>query len=606
MRKHPGPWRHLMDQVMRSNCTTRRPAPDRRRVFFGFTGYENERRRSWRETAQQQQANGKRAAIYSRVSDKSQDGEDKTSISEQTSEMEAYCEGKGLTITAHYQEVGRGWSKKRPEFQRMLTDARSGRFDTIVCWKSDRLSRGMYPAAALMEVVEAHQIHLEAVMDAIDMKTFGLMAAIGKIELDNFRERASMGKRGAAKWGRIPTSKVPYGYTIAEDGTPQVNQEKAQIVRRIYHRYIHDGMGARAIARQLDEDEVPPGTPGKQWHDSQVQRILRNETYKGTWWYGKARHVSTDDGTKVYEQPKDAWVGVPFPPIVDDETWERVQSLRKQRWTPPTRNTKAFYLLQHMVRCAECGMLFGCRTTRRQTVKYNGKVYKYDLDPPRRYYRCYGVQKFRLNCRNRSYIRAERLEELVWGQVKRVVQDRDLLIAGIDALDTSEDGEMAKQVARTERDLQNIQLEEDRAIRLYVSGKVTESQLDHQRKFITERLENLRAKLDDYRARESAEVERRVLMEYVLEWAEKVGEGLDDLPSEERRDVLQILLDRVMIDRDNNVVITLGIPTEDLVAIGNPEPGFLCTPRWRGCGAQWTSTSACPLKWGCPHHSGPW
>ena len=308
-------------------------------------------------TAQQQQANGKRAAIYARVSDKSQDGEDKTSISEQTSEMEDYCEGKGLTITARYQEVGRGWSKKRPEFQRMLTDARSGRFDTIVCWKSDRLSRGMYPAAALMEVVEANQIQLEAVMDAIDMKTFGLMAAIGKIELDNFRERASMGKRGAAKRGRIPTSQVPYGYTIAEDGTPQVNQEKAQVVRRIYHRYIHDGMGARAIARQLDEDEVPPGTPGKQWHDSQVQRILRNETYKGTWWYGKARHVSTDDGTKVYEQPKDAWVGVPFPPIVDDETWERVQSLRKQRWTPPTRNTKAFYLLQHMVRCAECGML---------------------------------------------------------------------------------------------------------------------------------------------------------------------------------------------------------------------------------------------------------
>ena len=214
-------------------------------------------------TAQQQQANGKRAAIYARVSDKSQNGEDKTSISEQTSEMDAYCEGKGLTITARYQEVGRGWSKKRPEFQRMLTDARSGRFDTIVCWKSDRLSRGMYPAAALMEVVEAHQIQLEAVMDAIDMKTFGLMAAIGKIELDNFRERASMGKRGAAKRGRIPTSQVPYGYTIAEDGTPQVNQEKAQIVRRIYHRYIHDGMGARAIARQLDEDEVPPGDAGQ-------------------------------------------------------------------------------------------------------------------------------------------------------------------------------------------------------------------------------------------------------------------------------------------------------------------------------------------------------
>ena len=157
----------------------------------------------------QRQAHGKRAAIYARVSDKSQDGDDKTSLSEQIGDMEAHCEGKGMTIVARYQEVGRGWSKKRPEFQRMLADAKRGRFDTIVCWKSDRLSRGMYPAAALMEVIEAYHINLEAVMDAMDMKTFGLMAAIGKIELDNFRERASMGKRGTAKQGRIPVSNVP-------------------------------------------------------------------------------------------------------------------------------------------------------------------------------------------------------------------------------------------------------------------------------------------------------------------------------------------------------------------------------------------------------------
>ena len=54
-----------------------------------------------------------------------------------------------------------------------------------------------------MEVFKSHQFNLQAVMDAIDMKALGLMAAIGKIELDNFRDRASMGKRGAAKQGHI-------------------------------------------------------------------------------------------------------------------------------------------------------------------------------------------------------------------------------------------------------------------------------------------------------------------------------------------------------------------------------------------------------------------
>ena len=92
------------------------------------------------------QSENRRAAIYARVSDKSQAEDDKTSLAEQIGDMEAYCAERGYTITARYQEVGRGWSKQRPEFQRMLADARDGRFDTVVCWKSDRLSRGMYPA----------------------------------------------------------------------------------------------------------------------------------------------------------------------------------------------------------------------------------------------------------------------------------------------------------------------------------------------------------------------------------------------------------------------------------------------------------------------------
>ena len=59
-----------------------------------------------------------RAAIYARVSDKSQDAEDKTSISEQLSDMEAHCQRRGLTIVARYQEVGRGWCRSVPVWRR--------------------------------------------------------------------------------------------------------------------------------------------------------------------------------------------------------------------------------------------------------------------------------------------------------------------------------------------------------------------------------------------------------------------------------------------------------------------------------------------------------
>ena len=526
----------------------------------------------------QQQAKGQRAAIYARVSDKSQDAEDKTSISEQISDMEAHCQRRGLTITARYQEVGRGWSKNRPEFQRMLADAKQGRFDTIVCWKSDRLSRGMYPAAVLMEVIETYQIELQAVMDAIDMKTFGLMAAIGKIELDNFRERASMGKRGSAKQGRIPVNNVPFGYRLGEGRRPLVEEAEVEVIRRVFQMYVREGMGAPAIARQLTAEGVPTPHNVGRWYDRTVTRILGTEAYRGTWWFGKVRHVATEQGMRRYDRPEDEWVGVPFPPVIDEETWQQAQEAKKQRLTRSGRNTKIFYLLQHLIRCAECGYIMGCQANRRQTVKRDGKSYKYELDPPHRYYRCYGKLNIGVKCREHGYIRAERLEELVWGQVRKMLENPGLIVAGIESLNSqAEGGGLAGEIARAERDLQKVQVEEDRAIRLYVSGKITEAQLDHQRKFITERLETLREKLNDYRARESAQSERREQAERVVEWAGWVGDRLDDLPQEKRREVLQLLLDGATIDRHNQVNLTLAIPTEDFLSIAGPEPITACT-----------------------------
>ena len=550
-----------------------------------------------RTTDRKTEAN--RAAIYARVSDKSQDGEDKTSISEQIGEMEAYCERKGLTITARYQEVGRGWTKKRPEFQRMLADAKRGRFDTIVCWKSDRLSRGMYPAAALMEVVEAHQIRLEAVMDAIDMKTFGLMAAIGKIELDNFRERSTMGKRGTAKQGRVPTGRLPYGYRIGDDGRPEVIEEQAEVVRRIFHMYVHEGMGSPSIAVRLTDEGIPTQTGKSLWLQSRVHHVLGNATYTGTWTYGKYRHISTEDGMKIYDQPRDTWIEIPIPRLIDDETWERSQKLKKQRSRRATRNTKVLYLLQHLLRCGECGHNFHAKSQWTTINVRNGKNYRYDLPTPRRYYKCNGMQSMRLRCREKPYIRAEQLEESIWREVKRVIQNPEVIIDCIHTSDSQGSGSLEEELAQAERNLWSIQMEEDRAIRLFVSGKITEAQLDLQRKFITERLESARTKLDDYRAQKASGAEKRRLMETILDWAREVGQDLDELTDERRKEILQMVVEEVVIDRDNNVNITLTIPIDDKspepespepesVAIASKEP----SPR----GSFWTCSHAWSVR----------
>ena len=483
--------------------------------------------------------------------------------------MEDYCERRGLRIVARYQEVGRGWSKKRPQFQRMLYEAGEGRLDVIVCWKSDRLSRGMFPAAALMEVVEAYQLRIESVMDAVDMKTFGLMAAIGKIELDNFRERAAMGKRGAAKRGRFATGRPPYGYRVGPDGMPAVDEAEAEVVRRIFHDYVERGRGIERIAWDLTDEGVPTATGGRTWHESFGHQLLGNPVYTGTWSYGRTRNIATDEGTRVFAQPSESWIDVPVPPVVDAETFARAQAAKRARLSRAKRNTKVTYLLQHLLRCAECGRTFRAASRWHRNAVRHGQRIPYDLKNPLRYYSCTG-SKLRLRCREKPSIRAERLEERVWEEVKQVLQEPGVIIAGIEAVGEGDSASLAEEQARAERDLREVQQEEERLVRLYVAGKIGEEMLDLQRKFVTERLEHLRARVEDYRARVATKVTREQLADSVHAWTERVGAGLDALTEEEKRDVLQDLVDEITVDGENNLVITVAIPIDSEESIAPP------------------------------------
>ena len=115
--------------------------------------------------------------------------------------------------------------------------------------------------------------------------------------------------------------------------------------------------------------------------------------------------------------------------------------------------------------------------------------------------------------------------------------------------------------------------ERNAAITLFVSGRITEAQLDNQRKFITERLENVRTKLDDYRAWAASGAEKLRLKEAVFAWARDVGQGQDESTPEQRKEILQMVVEEVIVHRNDNLVITLAIPiereptTEDSVSV---------------------------------------
>ena len=508
-----------------------------------------------------------RAALYARVSSKAED--DKVSISEQFAEMEAYCHTHSYEISHRYQDIASGSTKRRPDFQRMLTDSRGGLIDVIICWKADRLSRGIYPAAALMEVMEAHQIRLESVTDTLDMKTFGIYAAVGKIEIDNFRERATLGKRGAAKRGKVPVGNLAYGYRVGDDGKPEIDPIKGPIVQRIFREYVEEEMGTHRIAKQLSIEGVPlaKGSSWGSWSVSQILRILGRETYLGMGWYGRERHITTEEGRKHFAQPKESWIAVPFPPLVDETTWKRAQGLKIERRSLSTRNTKSTYLLQRLLRCDQCGLGFGARRVNRNTVRRNGKTYRYEYPTPTRYYVCHGMFSHKLKCREHPYLAASQIEELVWSEVAKVLKDPDVIAQGISDLDEKDRNQnLDQEIEMAEKRLRIIQEEEDRAVRLFISGKITEKQLDRQRKFITERLEHAQSELIGHRSQQQLLHNRIELTAGINEWVSRVEVGLGSLDPETRREILRLVVDTVVVNRENGIRITLGIPMPEVVS----------------------------------------
>ena len=516
------------------------------------------------------------AALYARVSSDAQAADDKVSLGEQLAALKDHCRDRGIEVADVFQDIAPGSTARRPAFQAMLEGARKGRFNTIIAWKADRLSRGIYPAAALLEVVESHGVTLDTVAEPFSMATFGLMAAIGKVELDSFRERARMGKRGAAKAGKAPIGSVPFGYAIAEDGRLEIVPDDAAAVAALFAAYVNDGKGTAEIARELE------ARTGRRWHSSHIHRMLANSAYKGLWMYGKTTSTTTERGRRVVEVPREDWIGIDCPAIVDAETWEAAQARKVQRRNQARRNQKVFYALKSLVLCAECGATLRCRSARTGSVRRGENYYYYDYDTPRRYYRCVN------RCRN--YIRADTLEEFVWQQVSALLMDPGTIAASLDAAaDTQVAAELERERADAQRQLDRIERENSMLVRLALAEKITESEFDREREAIDGRMSATQDLLTELEARARATLSARAAAEAVVDWAATFGDRLDELTPEERREVLMLACDHITIDAADKVTIRLAIGSATVEPFVSPVSSSTARYRERSPTSTWLS-----------------
>ena len=372
------------------------------------------------------------AFLYERLSrDDNLEGES-YSIGNQKKLLTKVAKEKGYTNLVHFLDDGiSGVTMDRPGFVEMIQQLEQGRAAAVFVKDLSRLGRNYIEVGRLTEeFFPEHDIRLVAVSDNID-------TAEGENELAPIRNLFNEWyARDISKKRRIsnkikgnagePMGQPPYGYIKDPDNPKRwiVDDEAAQVVRRIYSMTL-EGYGTEQIATQLEMDEIltpraywlkkgikRPGKgkqqPATKWNSSTVTKILSLQEYCGDILNFKTYSKSYKNKKRL-ENDRENWVIFKdvHEPIIERSIFEQVQQkrgkIRKRRTNEGEHN-----MFSGLLVCADCGC--------------NLHFHFNQGNPEIKYFNCSNYKGNRGSCTSTHYVRADFLEQVVLGEIRRLTK----------------------------------------------------------------------------------------------------------------------------------------------------------------------------------------
>lgn len=339
-----------------------------------------------------------RAAIYARISRDEEARKNKKmspAIERQLEDCQWYCKEHGWLVVKTYTDtsISAYSGVSRPAYESMLKDFELGKFDIIVTWKLDRLSRNTYGAVDMVRELEPLGLRIYTDdLGELDMRSIeGRHRAIGaamQAEAESARksQRQKRANLQRARRGKPMKGHRCFGY----DRDNNVIEDEAAVVRAIYDAYLH-GSSMSAIARAVSgkSDDIPdmphseaPSViiaresgqpiPDKEFGLATVQVILRNPKYAGYVFYNPVKRTDSK-GKPRGEAVNSKWrdlimrdedhepIRGDWEPIVDEETWWKVQAIRDGNLTRadgtiiPHNGAQKKWFGAGLYRCGVCG-----------------------------------------------------------------------------------------------------------------------------------------------------------------------------------------------------------------------------------------------------------
>ena len=268
----------------------------------------------------------------------------------------------------------------------MITACKRGHIDLIITKSLSRFARNTVDCLETVRLLKANGIGVYFEKENINTLTesseflITLFSGFAQAESESLSKNVAWGKAKSAEAGKVTFQyKKMLGYRKGADGQPEIVPEEAEVIKRIYHRYL-DGCTLGQIKRELDEDNVPTAQRVEFWSPAIIHNILTNEKYIGDALLQKT-YVTDCISKKVKKNQGERamyYVENNHPAIISREMFDQVRNEMTRRSSKRKVLQKSGktelgkysgkYALTELLVCGECGSPY-----KRVTWARNGK-----------------------------------------------------------------------------------------------------------------------------------------------------------------------------------------------------------------------------------------
>lgn len=326
-----------------------------------------------------------RVVLYARVSTQKQAEQD-LSIPDQFRQLEDYCSQNQHEIVERFQDPGASATDdNRPGFQDMIAYSidRGNQVNGVLVLTTSRFFRDavksrIYKQRLKRSGVRVIAIHQEVADDPYGSFIEGIFELQDQLESEINGFHTLRGMKENARQGNFNGSHAPFGYKVEAlaDTGGRIRRKlvpdpvEAELVRLMFRAYVDGVDGQRLGTKKLTEYLNQNGhlSRGERpWTKMRVQERLADTAYVGEYYFNRF------DNKSKREKPRDEWIPIPIPPIIDQELFDRATALRREnrpsrRRPPSVAGSKV--LLSGLLYCGKCGARIGLETAKGGQYRY--------------------------------------------------------------------------------------------------------------------------------------------------------------------------------------------------------------------------------------------